>query len=122
MPFRYHDAYRHTFEKARYRVTNWQDCERGPVQRGDILFRIEESALGAWPAPLRKIPGEQAVIFKLAIETTLMLALSLRSRSGRRARRTAAVSEKVMRRRLPALAVSPGGSAMITAYAHWAWA
>lgn len=36
MLFKFHEAQRHRIPKARYRVQNWAEYDRGLVRRGDI--------------------------------------------------------------------------------------
>lgn len=78
MPFKFHEPRRHKIPRARYRVTNWPDYDRGLVERGDIRFWISEEALTAWAAPRRGTRGGQARYSDLAIETVLMLAAVFR--------------------------------------------
>lgn len=78
MPFKFHQPHRHRVPKAKYRVTNWAEYERGLVNRGDIRFWISQEAIEAWQAPYRKTPGGQMRFSNLAIETTLMLGALLR--------------------------------------------
>ena len=44
MPFKFHASRRHHIPRAKYRVMNWPDYDRGLVRRGDIRFWIDESA------------------------------------------------------------------------------
>ena len=74
MPFKFHEPRRHRVPKARYRVTNWPDYDRGLVGRGDLLLWIADDALAAWAAPRRRTRGGQARFSDLAIETVLVLA------------------------------------------------
>jgi hypothetical protein len=74
MPFKFHEPRRHRVPKARYRVTNWPEYDRGLVGRGDLRLWIAENALAAWVAPRRRTRGGQARFSDLAIETVLMLA------------------------------------------------
>ena len=48
MPFKFHASRRHHIPRAKYRVMNWPDYDRGLVRRGDIRFWIDESALEQW--------------------------------------------------------------------------
>ena len=50
MPFKFHASRRHHIPRAKYRVMNWPDYDRGLVRRGDIRFWIDESALEQWDA------------------------------------------------------------------------
>jgi hypothetical protein len=74
MPFKFHEPRRHRVPKARYRVTNWPDYDRGLVGRGDLRLWIADEALAAWAAPRRRTRGGQARFSDLAIETVLVLA------------------------------------------------
>lgn len=78
MPFKFHEPRRHEIPRARYRVTNWPDYDRGLVERGDIRFWISDEALTAWVAPRRRTRGGQARYSDLAIEAVLMLATVFR--------------------------------------------
>ena len=73
MPFKFHVPRRHRIPRARYRVTNWPEYDRGLVGRGDLRFWIAEEALAAWAAPRRRTRGGQARFSDLAIEAVLML-------------------------------------------------
>jgi hypothetical protein len=44
-PCRHHAPQRHHIPRARHRATNWSACDRGLVQRGDVRFWIDETAL-----------------------------------------------------------------------------
>lgn len=74
MPFKFHEPRRHQVPKARYRVTNWPEYDRGLVGRGDLRLWIADDALAAWAAPRRRTRGGQARFSNLAIETVLVLA------------------------------------------------
>ena len=45
MPFKFHEPHRHRVPKARYRVRNWAEYDRGLVQRGDVRVWISAEAL-----------------------------------------------------------------------------
>ena len=49
MPFKFHEPRRHRVPKARYRVTNWPEYDRGLVERGDLRLWIADDALVVWP-------------------------------------------------------------------------
>src|SRR5918993_3483312 len=74
MPFKFHEPRRHHIPRARYRVTNWSEYDRGLVGRGDLRPWIAEEVLAAWAAPRRRTRGGQARFSDLAIEAVLMLA------------------------------------------------
>ena len=78
MPFKFHAWRRHHIPRAKYRVMNWPDYDRGLVRRGDIRFWIDESALEQWDAAKRRTPGGQRRFSELAISTTLMLGVVFR--------------------------------------------
>jgi Transposase DDE domain len=71
--FKFHAAERHRIPKARYRVQNWPDYDRGLVRRGDIRAWLSDDAIVGWRATCRTTPGGQRRFSNLAIETTLML-------------------------------------------------
>ncbi len=74
MPFKFHEPRRHRIPRARHRVTNWPEYDRGLVGRGDLRLWIAEGALAAWAAPRRRTRGGQARFSDLAIEAVLMPA------------------------------------------------
>jgi Transposase DDE domain len=78
MPFKFQEAQRHHIPKARYRVQNWPDYDRGLVRRGDIRVWLSEDAMTGWRAACRTTPGGQRRFSDLAIETTLILGAALR--------------------------------------------
>jgi Transposase DDE domain len=73
MPFKFHEPRRHRIPRARYRVTNWPEYDRGLVGRGDLRLWIAEDALAGWAAPRRRTRGGQARFSDLAIEAVLLL-------------------------------------------------
>jgi hypothetical protein len=77
MPFKFHEARRHRIPKARYRVENWPDYDRGLVRRGDIRVWLSEDAIAGWRAASRTTPSGQRSFSNLAIETTLTLGAVL---------------------------------------------
>jgi hypothetical protein len=78
MPFKFHEAHRHRIPKARYRVRNWAEYDRGLVQRGDIRVWLSEDAIAGWRAACRTTPGGQRRFSNLAIEATLMIGAVMR--------------------------------------------
>ena len=60
MPFKFHASRRHHIPRAKYRVMNWPDYDRGLGRRGDIRFWIDKSARGMGDhtiaAPCTKAP------------------------------------------------------------------
>lgn len=73
MPFKFNEPRRDKIPKARYRVRNWPEYDRGLVGRGDFRLWISEEAIAGWRAECRTTPGGQRRFSNLAIETTLML-------------------------------------------------
>ena len=55
MPHKLNDAHREKFPKAKYRVTNWSEYDRGLVQRGDVRFWGEQEVIDGWVAPIRPV-------------------------------------------------------------------
>ena len=86
MPYKIHELYRHRIPKARYRLTNWLEYERGLVRRGDVRFWICGDALVAWRAPRPRMRGGQSRFSDFAIEAALTLGavfgLTLRQTEG----------------------------------------
>jgi hypothetical protein len=78
MPFKFHEARRPHIPKARYRVRNWPDHDRGLVRRGDIRVWLSDDAIAGWRAACRTTPGGQRRFSDLAIEATLVLGAVLR--------------------------------------------
>ena len=78
MPFKFHASRRLHIPRAKYRVMNLPDYDRGLVRRGDIRFWIDERALEQWDAAKRQTPGGQRRFSELAISTTLMLGMVFR--------------------------------------------
>ena len=73
MPYKLNEPHRDKIPKAKYRVTNWSDYDRGLVRRGDIRFWIDASIIADWIAPWRKCPGGQRRYSNTAIVATLTL-------------------------------------------------
>ncbi len=73
MLFKFHEAQRHHIPKARYRVRNWGEYDRGLARRGDIRVWLSDDAIAGWGAACRTTPGGQSRFSNLAIETSLLL-------------------------------------------------
>ena len=73
MPHKFNAPRHHRIPKAKYKVLNWSEYERGLVQRDDIRFWINQSVLDEWSAPMRKTPGGQRRYSNIGVSTTLML-------------------------------------------------
>src|SRR5271165_6969253 len=75
MPYKFHENRRHKFPKARYRVTNWPECDAALVRRGSLTLWFTEDAVAAWRAPATGERGGQPIYSATAIETGLALRL-----------------------------------------------
>jgi Transposase DDE domain len=78
MLFKVHEARRHRIPRARHRVRNWSEYDRGLVQRGDIRVWLSQDAIAGWRASVRATPGGQRRFSNLAIEATLVLGAVMR--------------------------------------------
>jgi hypothetical protein len=68
----------HPKYKTKYHISNWAECDRAVVRRGDITLWISEDAIESWkPAPSGG-RGGQRKFSDLAIETALTLRLVFR--------------------------------------------
>jgi hypothetical protein len=65
----------HPKYKTKYRVQNWQEYERGLVERGDITVWLSPAAIAAWRPKRTGRPGGQRRYSDLAIETALTMRL-----------------------------------------------
>lgn len=73
MPFKFHEARRHRIPRARYRVRNWSEYDRGLVSRGDVRVWLSTDAIAGWNAVCRTTPGGQRRFSNLAVEACLAL-------------------------------------------------
>ena len=48
MPYKYKDPYRHKFEDAKYKVTNWHEYNQALIERGNITIWFDEKAIKSW--------------------------------------------------------------------------
>jgi hypothetical protein len=78
MPYKLNEGRRHRIPRARYRVTNWPDCDAALVRRGSLTIWVTEEAIAGWHARATGTRGGQPVYSDLAIETGLALRLVLR--------------------------------------------
>lgn len=78
MPYKHHERGRRHIPKARYKVENWAEYDRGLVQRGSIFVWISDEALDEWTPPKRTTRGGQPKYTDLAIETSLTLGCVFR--------------------------------------------
>jgi hypothetical protein len=75
MPYKFNEARRHKFPKARYQVTNWPDYDAALVRRGELTVWLTDEAIAAWHAPATGERGGQPIYSAIAIETALTLRL-----------------------------------------------
>src|ERR1700728_848080 len=75
MPYKFTDGRRHKFSKAKYRVTNWPECDAALVRRGSLTVWFTLEAVAAWHAPATGERGGQPIYSAIAIETGLALRL-----------------------------------------------
>ena len=73
MPFKLHDAHRHHFPKATYRVRNWPAYNAGLCQRGSITMWLSPGKIDDWQAPKREGRGRDLVYSDTSIEPMLTL-------------------------------------------------
>src|ERR1700681_2037159 len=78
MPYKFNEARRHKFPKAKYQATNWPEYDAALVRRGSLTVWVTDEAIAAWHAPATGKRGGQPVYSDLAIETGLALRLVLR--------------------------------------------
>ncbi len=67
MPFKFNEPRRHRTPRAKYRVWNWVEYDRGLVRRGDIRLWLSDEAISGWRPPCRATPGGQRRFSNLAI-------------------------------------------------------
>ncbi|MFA3919899.1 transposase [Ruegeria hyattellae] len=73
MPYKFNDARRDKFPKAKYRVTNCSEYNESLPRRGDVTIWISDELVKSWRSPRRKTRGGQARYSDLAIEICLTL-------------------------------------------------
>ncbi|MFA3919481.1 transposase [Ruegeria hyattellae] len=73
MPYKFNDARRNKFPKAKYRVTNCSEYNESLRQRGDVTLWVSDDVVQNWASPRRKTRGGQARYSDLAIEICLTL-------------------------------------------------
>ncbi|WP_171181223.1 IS5 family transposase [Ruegeria sp. HKCCD8929] len=73
MPYKFNDARRDKFPKAKYPVTNCSEYNESLRQRGDVTIWVSEDVVENWASPRRKTRGGQARYSDLAIEICLTL-------------------------------------------------
>jgi hypothetical protein len=57
MPVKFHEAHRHRVPRARYRVRNWSQDDRGLARRGDIRVWLSLDAIIGSRASIRVTLG-----------------------------------------------------------------
>ncbi len=86
MPYKHNDPYRHKFEPAKYRVTNWHEYNKALGNRGNITIWFEEKSIHKWYARRSHKHGTQRIYSNTAIETAgiirLVFRLPLRQTTG----------------------------------------
>jgi hypothetical protein len=75
MPHKFNASVRHTFEKKRYRVTNWSIYNESLRERGSVTFWLSPEVEADWRAERRKTRGGQSVYSDLAITVCLTLGM-----------------------------------------------
>jgi hypothetical protein len=75
MPYKFTEARRYKFSKAKYRVTNWPEYDAALIRRGSLTVWFSEEAVAAWHAPATGERGGQPIYSAIAIETGLVLRL-----------------------------------------------
>lgn len=78
MPYKFNDARRDKFPKAKYRVTNCSEYNESLRQRGDVTIWVSDDVVKKWASPRRKTRGGQARYSDLAIEICLTLRVVFR--------------------------------------------
>ena len=75
MPYTFNDAGCHTFEKKRYRISNWPAYTESLRQRGDVTVWLSPEVEALWRAERRKTRGGQPTYSDLAITVCLTLGV-----------------------------------------------
>ncbi|WP_298854821.1 IS5 family transposase [uncultured Ruegeria sp.] len=78
MPYKFNDARRDKFDKARYRVTNWSEYSESLRKRGELTIWVSDNVARNWASPRRTTRGGQAVYSDLAIEICLTMRVVFR--------------------------------------------
>ncbi|MFA3920214.1 IS5 family transposase [Ruegeria hyattellae] len=78
MPYKFNDARRDKFPKAKYRVTNCSEYNESLRRRGDVTIWVSDDVVKNWASPRRKTRGGQARYSDLAIEICLTLRVVFR--------------------------------------------
>ncbi|MFA3919299.1 IS5 family transposase [Ruegeria hyattellae] len=78
MPYKFNDARRDKFEKAKYWVTNCSEYNESLRRRGDVTIWVADDVVQKWRSPRRKTRGGQSRYSDLAIEICLTLRVVFR--------------------------------------------
>jgi len=75
MPHKLKDPYRHKFNKAQYKLSNWSDYNNALKQRGNLTVWFTDEAMKLWyyKAPKKKSQGRQKTYSNFAIRTARVL-------------------------------------------------
>ncbi|MFA3919881.1 IS5 family transposase [Ruegeria hyattellae] len=78
MPYKFNDARRNKFPKAKYRVTNCSEYNESLRRRGDVTIWVSEDVRENWASPRRMTRGGQSRYSDIAIEICLTLRVVFR--------------------------------------------
>ena len=74
MPYKNKDKVRHKFDKAQYKIKNWNEYDNYLKNRGSVTIWISEEAIESWsPDEKIKKKGGQKKYSDLDIQTGLTL-------------------------------------------------
>jgi len=75
MPYKFRDARRHKFEKARYQINNWPNYNEALKKRGSVTLWFSDKIIKAWYSKKnkRKNRGGQFKYSDIAIQTALTI-------------------------------------------------
>ncbi|AAO07375.1 Transposase [Vibrio vulnificus CMCP6] len=59
--------------KPRYKTTNWKQYNKALINRGSLIFWIDEEAIREWKQSKQKKRGRPRFFSDLAITTALMM-------------------------------------------------
>jgi hypothetical protein len=95
MPHKLKDPYRHKFNKAQYRLTNWPDYNEALKSRGKITIWFTEDIIKEWyyKSNKKKTPGREKTYSNLAIFTMRVFGTVY----GQRLRQTEGLVEDIVK-------------------------
>jgi IS5 family transposase len=75
MPHKLKDPYRHKFNKAQFKLSNWSSYNESLKQRGNLTIWFTRDAMDQWyyKTPKKKSPGRQKTYSDFAIRTSRVL-------------------------------------------------